>query len=59
MRKCKFFRWFFPDAPYDSWYWSYSQKAISENKNIMHTYSPVKDTNGDVVYVIWVEEIGY
>lgn len=22
-------------------------------------YSPVKDANGDVVYVIWVEVIGY
>ena len=32
MEKSKFFRKFFPNAPYDSWYWSYSQKEISERK---------------------------
>ena len=59
MRKCKFFRQFFPEAPYDSWYSNYSQEAISNDKDIMHMYSPVKDANGDVVYVIWVEKIAY
>ena len=59
MRKSKFFRQFFPNAPYDSWYWSYSQEMISKDKDILQMYSPVKDANGDVVYVIWVEKIAY
>ena len=61
MEKSKFFRKFFPNAPYDSWYWSYSQKEISEDSrynNVMHMFSPVKDANGVIVYVIWVEELG-
>ena len=59
MRKSKFFRQFFPNAPYDSWYWSYSQDMILKDKDIMHMYSPVKDASGEILYVIWVEEIGY
>ena len=59
MRNSKFFRKFFPEAPYDSWYWSYSQEAILKQKNVMHMYSPVKDANGNILYVIWVEKIGY
>lgn len=62
MEKSKFFRKFFPNAPYDSWYWCYSQKEISEDgryENVMHMFSPVKDANGVIVYVIWVEELGY
>ena len=59
MRKSKFFRQFFPNAPYDSWYWCYSQEMISKDKDVLHMYSPVKDANGDVVYVIWVEVIAY
>ena len=62
MEKSKFFRKYFPKAPYDSWYWCYSQKEISEDgryENVMHMFSPVKDANGIIVYVIWVEELGY
>ena len=59
IKKSKFFRQFFPNAPYDSWYSSYSREAVSKDKNIMHMYSPVKDATGETVYVIWVEEIGY
>ena len=55
MRECKFFRQFFPTAPYDSWYSVWSQRMISKDKDILHMYSPVKDANGDVLYVIWVE----
>ena len=41
MEKSKFFRKFFPNAPYDSWYWSYSQKEISKDgryENVMHLF---------------------
>ena len=63
MEKCKFFRNFFPHAPYHSWYWTYSHKEISMDdsyKCVMHLFSPVKDATGDIVYVIWVEKLaGY
>ena len=62
MEKSKFFREFFPNAPYDSWYWSYSQKEISMDdsyRSVMHMLSPVKDAYGGTVYVVWVEELGY
>ena len=59
MQKSKFFRQFFPNAPYDSWYWCHSLQWISKDKNVMHMYTPVKDANGEIVYVIWVEKIGY
>ncbi len=62
MEKSKFFREFFPKAPYDSWYWTYSQEEISEDdsyQNVMHMFSPVQDAHGYTVYVIWVEEIGF
>ena len=55
MRECKFFRKFLPEAPYDSWYSVWSQRMISKDKDILPMYSPVKDANGDVLYVIWVE----
>ena len=59
MQESKFFRAFYPDAPYDSWYWSHSQAIVSRRKNVMHLYTPVTDANGDTVYVIWVERLGY
>lgn len=61
MEKCKFFRNFFPHAPYHSWYWTYSHKEISMDesyKSVIHMFSPVEDANGVIVYVIWVEKLG-
>ncbi|MBQ6342565.1 MAG: hypothetical protein IJI41_05535 [Anaerolineaceae bacterium] len=52
MGESKFFRQFFPNAPCDSWYWSHSLQWISKDKNVMHMYTPVKDANGEIVYVI-------
>ena len=62
MEKCKYFRQFFPCAEYHSCYWSYSQKEISKDdryKSIKHMLSPVKDENGNDVYVMWVEHLAY
>ena len=61
MEKCRFFRNFFPHAPYNSSYWTYSHKEIlmdDSYKSVIHMFSPVKDAAGDIVYVIWVEKLG-
>ena len=55
MRESKFFRQFFPAGPTDSWYSVWSRGFISKDKDIPHLYSPVKDANGDELYVLWVE----
>lgn len=54
MEKSKFFRKYFPKAPYDSWYWCYSQKEISEYgryENVMHMFSPVKVPDTNAIYL--------
>ena len=51
MEKCRFFRNFFPHAPYNSSYWTYSHKEIlmdDSYKSVIHMFSPVKDAAGDI-----------
>ena len=55
MRKSKYFRQFFPKAPYDSWYRAYSLGEVLKDKSVMHVLSPVEDADGDTVYVLWIE----
>lgn len=61
MEKSEYYLRYFPSAPYNSHYCTYSPAVLRDEgyKNIRHLFTPVRDAYGDYVYVIWKEELGY
>lgn len=61
MENSEYFRRYFPSAPSNSHYRTYSREILRDEgyKNIRHLFSPVRDAWGEYRYVIWVEELGY
>jgi hypothetical protein len=57
IEKSKYFREFFPSAPYDSWYRVHDEK--NSNPKIARMQTPVVTAYGTTVYVTWQEELGY